>query len=136
MPNLIAEIKDFVLGDAFLVTGTFGNIPDGSTVDEAWLTIKQVKDADASDPTPNAKVKKNITAAASADGQILDTGTGTAPNRTAMVSFKIATGETLDLEEDREYFFDVQIHLTPIDIITTPLLGILRGKAGVTNRVT
>lgn len=136
MPNLKAEIKEFVLGDAFLVTGTFGNIPDGNTVDEAWLTIKEVKDADAADPTPNAKVKKHITAVASSDGQILDVGTGSAPNRTAMVSFKIATGETLGFQEDREYFFDVQLHLTPVDMVTTPLLGILRGKTGVTNRVT
>jgi hypothetical protein len=76
-----------IRGDAFTRTVVVRGIPTADFVSTARLTVKQ----DLSVADVSATFKKSITSILNADGQILDTGSGTG---IAKLAFLITTTDT------------------------------------------
>lgn len=80
---------------------TVANIPSGLTLAKMWFTVK----TSLSDTWANAKIKKVIDPAGSADGQITDTGA----DGTGLGRFLLLPADTRSLVAGKRYIFDVQI---------------------------
>ncbi len=72
------------------------------TLSTAWLTVKLNADDDDAD----AVFQKEITGAASVDGQIVDAGSG--DPLTASLYFLIPSADTLLMTADIYYFYDIK----------------------------
>lgn len=81
------------------------NIPSGSSVTKAWLTVKNnISDADGA-----AIFQLVITPSSSSAGQIVDTG---ATSGTAQLVFNVLAAQSSLLVEGQKYVYDIQVHYT------------------------
>lgn len=133
MPNLQDDIDLGILGDHFDVDREVTNVPDGQTVAEAWLTVKEIVDDDATDAA--ALFQKHITPSATATGQITDTGSGAGVDRRAEVLFHCLPADTFSWPENDKKEWDIQIKLSG-GAINTPFRGTMKGIKGTTNKIT
>lgn len=100
MADLESVIDDVVQGDDCDIIRQVTNIPIGSSLTDAWLSIKE----NHWDTT--AIITKHITTTPSASGHIEDTGSG---DTVGIVRFRLAKEETIILHEHFTYDFDVQV---------------------------
>lgn len=103
MSHLTSIISDLVAGeDRELPRSIDLSSISPDTLDKAWLTIKESLD----DSDDDAIVQKTITTVLSDDGQIDEPGTG--DPLTAHLYFLLPSDDTLLLEADRYYFYDIK----------------------------
>ena len=127
MPTLDARIDDVVAGDDLEITRTITSVPDGATLTDAWITVKEhPDDADAS-----AIIQKAITSSdVPGTGQITDTGA----DGTGAVRFDLADTDTALIIPGRDYFWDIQVK-TSGGAIYTPTAGKIRTRQGTTTDI-
>lgn len=102
MTKMGVKIKPAVIGDDFRVRRTYTTLPPGVVITKAWFTVKRSeKQADV-----DALIRKVITIALTADGQITDADT--AGGNLGMF-FDPNKGETINAKPDLEYLYDVQV---------------------------
>lgn len=124
MPNYDATIADFVIGDTLSIERTITTVPSGTTIANAWLTIKRKY----SDVDNSAIIQKAITPDLQATvGQIDDTGA----DGTGHLIFTLIPADTLLLAPLSAYKYDIQIKLSN-GVISTPELGTITGLPQVT----
>jgi hypothetical protein len=125
MADLDSVIVDFVVGDDIEIKRTITNVPSGTSITKAWLTIK----AFAADPDANAIIQKIITTTDQPlVGQITDDGSG---DQQAEVVFRVLGSETVLLTGGQTYRFDIQVKAST-GRIYTPELGTITGRAQMT----
>jgi hypothetical protein len=119
LSQVIGPEQGLVGGDDFDVVRTVTDLPDGRTVDKAWLTVLVNLD----DPDSEAVLQKEITDAdVAAQGVIEDTGSGSGADREARVRFRLQRTETREIRGRPKHHFDVQLQLDD-GTITTPFAG-------------
>jgi len=133
MPNLNEIIEGEVLGDDWEILKEITSIPNGQTVDIAWLTVKEAVDDDPNDTV--VLFQKQITTTPTIHGQITDPGSGTFPARRAEVQFFILPVNTFAWEHNSKKQWDIQIKLSS-GRIKTPYRGTISGIKGITNKTT
>lgn len=131
MPNLNDEISGEVLGDDWTVIKEITALPDGQTVDKAWMTVKEAVDDDPNDTV--VLFQKEITNVATIHGQITDAGSGAGSARRAEVVFFILPVNTFAWEHQAKKQWDIQIKLSS-GRVKTPYRGPISGIKGVTNK--
>ena len=127
MPTLDARIDDVVAGDDLEITRTITKVPSGTTLTDAWLTVKEHPD----DADADAIIDKQITPTdAPGTGQITDTGA----DGTGAVRFDLADTDTSKLTPGRDYYWDIQVK-TAAGAVYTPTAGKIRTVQGVTTDI-
>lgn len=95
------KIKPVAIGDDFRVRRTYTTLPPGVTITKAWFTVKKSeKQADA-----EALIRKVVTIAPTADGQITDNNTD---GGSIAMFFEPNRTETINAKPGLEYVYDVQ----------------------------
>lgn len=108
MADLASRIDNIVAGDDCDVIREIENIPIGTSLTAAWLTVRE-------DYWSTVVVlAKYITTAISPNGRIEDSGT----NNIGIVRFRLSKEETVLLHEHFEYDFDVQVKTSDGSIYT------------------
>lgn len=105
MPPLNQAITGYVSGNDFRITrNTVSNIPAGTTLSKAYLTIK----TNLGDPDPGL-VQLSITTALTSAGQITDNGSGGGSNPvgTGALFFVLSKAQTLALGFNRVLNYDI-----------------------------
>lgn len=93
--------RGIVRGDSFPIERIFTRMPNGITLDEAYLTLKE----ETADADPGIFQKHITTTNQAGIGHVTDDGaTGT-----ARVRFDIAEADTLSMTADVDYYFDIQL---------------------------
>jgi hypothetical protein len=123
MAVLNSTIENIVTGDDCDVIRQIENVPIGTTLIEAWLTIREDYWL-----TP-VILAKHITPVLSTDGRIEDTG---ADDTIGVLRFRLTKEETVLLHEHFEYDFDVQVK-TSDGSIYTPESGKFTAHHSVTS---
>lgn len=103
MAHLNSLLDDLVVGEDRELPRTVDITPIGDTLARAWFTVKE----DPLDLDADAIFQKEITGTLSADGQIDNTGSGS-PLDTAHLYFLLPSADTLLLEPERYYYFDIK----------------------------
>jgi hypothetical protein len=128
MPTLDDRIDNVVSGDDLEITRTITLVPSGTTITDAWFTLKEHPD----DADSEAIINKQITPTDSpGTGQITDTGA----DGTGAVRFDLSDTDTALPEIGRDYYFDIQVK-TAAGSIYTPNAGRFRTVQGVTAAIT
>lgn len=122
-----------VLGDHFDIKATVTDIPAAQTAVEAWATVKDSPDNDATDAL--AKFQKHITTVDSADGQITDGGSGSGATRKSDMVFHLLPIDTSGWVHQEAKQIDIQIKYSG-GAINTPFRGTISGIKGITNKIT
>ena len=124
MPTLDAEISGFVRGNDLSIRRDILDVPDGQTIAQAWMTIKEeLEDVDA-----DAILQKVISLVNQVGtGHIEDSGV----SGTGTVRFDLIRANTLLLRAGRLYHFDVQLK-TSANFVYTPLKGTIMAVERVT----
>jgi hypothetical protein len=97
-------IDDFAVGDDFDITRTITGIPDGQTIQKAWLMIKERSEDDDAD----AIITKTITAGTTTPGTITDTGA----DGTGEIRFHILTADSILLTPRRSYRLGIKVEMS------------------------
>ena len=124
MADLSSTIDNIVVGDDCEVIRQIENVPLGTTLIEAWLTVKE-------DYWQNTVIiGKHITTTGDINGQIEDSGGDTI----GILRFRLSKDETILLHPHFEYDFDVQVK-TSDGSIYTPESGKFTPYHSVTSEV-
>lgn len=128
MPTLNSVIDDIVVGDDLTIRRTIDfaltNFPAGTTINKAWLTVKEtVADAD-----PGIFQKAITTTNVPGTGEIEDDGTG---DVNMVVRFDLTPVDTLAIGSELQRPFDIQVKTT-LGKIYTPEKGCISSVAQVT----
>ncbi len=127
MPTLDGRIENLVAGDDLQITRTITNVPAGTTLAQAWFTVKE----DDADATAAKIIQKDITTAdVPGTGQITDDGA----DGTGAVRFDISDVDSALLEPGRDYAYDIQVR-TAGNAIYTPEKGKMKTVQGVTTPI-
>ncbi|MFW6198505.1 MAG: hypothetical protein ACOC5E_01645 [Acidobacteriota bacterium] len=119
LSQVIGPEQGLVGGDDFDVVRTVIDLPEGRSVDRAWLTVLE----DLDDPDSEAVFQKEITDGDDPDqGVIEDAGSGSGDDRKARVRFRLQKDETREIRGRPKHHFDVQLQLDN-GKITTPFAG-------------
>ena len=111
------RIDDFVAGDDLEVERMITAIPEGITIQTAWLMVKKKY----TDSDVKAIISKTITSSNTADmGWIENTGT----SGEGLIRFYLTPEETALLNPLSEYPYSIKIKLTN-GIVNTPEVGII-----------
>lgn len=124
MADLNSTITGIIAGDDCDVIREIENVPIGTTLVEAWLTVRENYWL-----TP-VVLSKNVTITNSPNGMIEDSGTDTI----GVIRFRLTKEETVLLHEHFEYDFDVQVK-TSNGSIYTPESGKLIAHHSVTSAI-
>lgn len=108
MADLKSVIEGIIAGDDCDVIREIENVPLGTTLIEAWLTVRENHWSAATVLT------KNITTAVSVNGRIEDTGGDTI----GVLRFRLSKAETVLLHEHFEYDYDIQVKVSDGSIYT------------------
>jgi len=128
MATFVGTITDFAAGDTLLVERTITQVPSGTVMVTAWLTVKR----DFRDIDSAAIFQKKITSAAVAGvGHIDDTGA----DGTGHVIFMLEDTDTEKLYPLSEYQYDIQVRLSD-DTISTPEVGKITAMPQITLSIT
>jgi len=126
--DLDAVIDDLVIGDDYDILRTVTEVPDSTSLDRGWISVK----INRTDPDSAAIIFKEITVVEqSGIGQIIDEGSS---DGTAMVLFQLTHAETLLLYEHIAYVYDIKVR-TATNKIHTAESGLLYPVRGVTEAV-
>lgn len=102
--------KGIVRGDQFSIYRTVRGLPSGITLTAALLTIK-----DAIATADPGLIQKSITSSnVAGTGKIEDTGA----DGIGKIRFDLTTTNTLLMNADTEYYFDIQVTLSDGSILT------------------
>lgn len=124
MTQFNRRIENFVAGDDLEVVRTVTGVPDSTTIDAGWLTVKLV----ATDPDVSAVFQKSITSVESAaQGHISDTGA----DGTGEVKFYLANTDTALLTGGVAYSYDIKIKLDTNRVYRVEV-GVMVAVQGVT----
>lgn len=105
------QITALVIGDTKRITRTYTDLPTGSTVATAYLTVKKRDTfADAA-----AVVQKSITTSATSSGQITDAVT---TGGSIAMYFDLSKTETANFVAGIAYVYDVQVILSGGEVHT------------------
>lgn len=103
MAHLNELIDDLVVGEDRELPRSVDISPIEDTIAKAWFTVKRY----LTDDDVDAIIQKEITAALTADGHIDDIGS-LSPIANAHLYFLIPSTDTLLLEPDIYYYYDVK----------------------------
>ena len=102
MTNTGGKIGPIVIGDDFTIQRTYTDVPVGSAIAKAWLTIKESdRQLDI-----DALMQLDITTALTANGQITDAD---AADGTISMVFKLPRAKTVLATPRLDYGLDVQV---------------------------
>lgn len=97
-------IKGRVAGDDHVIKRTVKDLPAGTALSKAWLTVKEsLDDADGS-----AVVQKEITTTETADGEIEDDGSS---DQEGLIRFDLAPADTTAIGTTDRRHYDIQVKL-------------------------
>lgn len=116
-------LDGLVRGDDYDVIRTVTGVPVGTSLTDAWLTVK-LKTDDA-DP---GLFQKKISTTLTAQGQIDDDGAG---DQTATMTFQLSSADTTLFSPNTVYHYDIQVK-TATGKIYTPELGTVTPCADIT----
>lgn len=103
------QIGDFAQGDDLTIERTIAGVPVGASITDAWFMVK-AKEADAD---AAALIGKHVTAAATADGQVLDGGsTAVDGTRAGAIVFAVTPSETAALAARRPHHYAIKAKLS------------------------
>ncbi len=128
MPTLDDRIDNVVSGDDLEITRTITLVPSGTTITDAWFTLKEHPD----DLDSEAIISKQIT-----DTDVPGTGhiTDTGGDGTGAVRFDLSDTDTALPEIGRDYSWDIQVKMAN-GAVYTPDVGKFRTVQGVTSAIT
>jgi len=119
--NLAGNIQNIVQGDDITITRTIDTLP--ASITKCWFTVKPAKSS-VNDTT--AIFQKVITTASVPGvGAITDDGT---TDGVAAVRFELVNADTVLLENETAYYYDIQV-LTSTGKIYTPEIGQIKLKS-------
>lgn len=124
MTKTRVALTNFVIGDAKRIKRVYDDLPTGSTVALAYLTIKR----SARHGDSQALVQKSITTSGAASGQITDAAT---TGGSIALYFDLSITDTAVFRAGVEYLYDVQIVLSTGEVHTMEV-GTITWIAGVT----
>ena len=124
MTKTSVNLTNFVIGDSKRVRRTYTDLPEGSTVATAYLTIKKSeKQSDAA-----AIVQKPITITQTSNGQITD---ALSNGGSIAMFFDLSKTDTAKFKAGVEYVYDIQIVLSGGEVHTMEV-GTITWINGVT----
>jgi hypothetical protein len=106
-------IRGVVHGDSFQIIRTVGNLPDGETVDKAWLTVKER----ATDSDADAALSKEITEDDVPGLGLVDNSTPGSVD----LRFDIAPEDWDGVQQAQLYRYDIQIKTSGGGIYTAEI---------------
>jgi hypothetical protein len=132
VPLFTAVIENLVAGDFRQIPWSITNVPTGGAVSKGWMTVK----ANEADLDVNAIFQKLITTVLdTSEGHITSDGAGTG---VATGFFNLLEAETIQLEPQTPYYYDLQFQFTMGDLttrISTPEKGTVTTIKGITDAV-
>jgi hypothetical protein len=111
MTKTNVQITNLVIGDTKRITRTYTDLPTGSTITTAYMTVKKRDTfADAA-----AVVQKSITATVSSAGQVTD---ATTTGGSIAMYFNMSKTETANFVAGIAYVYDIQVVLSGGEVHT------------------